>query len=230
VLAALVPVAQPAVPVPPVPVLAPEPAFVATTEVLNEVAQDPGAPPTVVLTFDDGPDPRWTPQILDTLARHGAVATFCMVGTKAAAHPELVAAVAAAGMRVCDHSRTHDERLTTGPADRMTGEILGTQRDLGDAAHAPVHYFRAPGGTWSVPMRRLAAGAQMQPLGWSVDPRDWKRPGVDAIVTAVQQHVRPGSIVLMHDGGGVRDQSVAALDRLLPWLAANGYRFGFPTP
>jgi peptidoglycan/xylan/chitin deacetylase (PgdA/CDA1 family) len=232
VLAALLPATPRTAPPAPEPVVVapPAPAFTPTAEVLNTVAQDPGPGPVVALTFDDGPDPRWTPQILDALARHGAVATFCMVGDNATAHPDLVRAVTAAGMRLCDHSRTHDERLTTRATDRMTGEVVGTQQTLGDAGQAPVHYFRAPGGTWSPTVLQMAAGAQMQPLGWSVDPRDWKRPGAAAIVTAVQQHVRPGSVVLLHDGGGRRDQTVAALDQLLAWLVAQGYRFGFPTP
>jgi peptidoglycan/xylan/chitin deacetylase (PgdA/CDA1 family) len=218
-------------PAPPAAVAAPPaPAFTATTTVLNSLDQEPGAGKTVVLTFDDGPDPRWTPRVLDALARHGAVATFCLIGSEALEHPELVRAITAAGMRVCDHSRTHDERLTTRSTDRMTGEVIDTQHWLGDAADAPVHYFRAPGGSWSPALLQMAADAGMQPLGWSVDPRDWKQPGTAAIVSAVQQHVHPGSIVLLHDGGGRRGQTVAALDQLLPWLAAQGYRFGFPTP
>jgi peptidoglycan/xylan/chitin deacetylase (PgdA/CDA1 family) len=215
---------------PPAAVAPPAPAFTATAEVLNSLVQEPGADKTVVLTFDDGPDPRWTPQVLDALTRHRAVATFCLVGAKAQQHPELVRAIAAAGMRLCDHSRTHDEELTQRPADRMTGEVVDTQRDLGDAGGAPVHYFRAPGGSWSPALLQMSAGAGMQPLGWSVDPRDWKQPGIAAIVGAVQKHVQPGSIVLLHDGGGRRSQTVAALDQLLPWLAGQGYRFGFPTP
>jgi peptidoglycan-N-acetylglucosamine deacetylase len=229
--AALLAPGAPPEPAPPAPVAAPPPpAFTATADVLNSLAQEPDGPRTVVLTFDDGPDPRWTPQVLDALAHHGAVATFCLVGDKAQQHPELVRAIAAAGMRLCDHSRTHDEGLTQRPADRMTGEVLDTQHDLGDAGGAPVHYFRAPGGRWSPDLLRMSAGAGMQPLGWSVDPRDWKQPGVAAIVGAVQKHVQPGSIVLLHDGGGRRGQTVAALDQLLPWLAGQGYRFGFPTP
>ena len=74
----------------------------------------------------------------------------------------------------------------------------------------------------------------MQPLGWNVDPKDWERPGADAIVAAVQQQIRQqapdGAIVLMHDGGGPRDETVAALEQLIPWLAEQGYRFGFPVP
>jgi peptidoglycan/xylan/chitin deacetylase (PgdA/CDA1 family) len=231
VAAAFAPAAPAPEPAPPAAVVAPPaPALTATAEVLNSLVAEPRTDPTVVLTFDDGPDPRWTPQVLDALAKHGAVATFCLVGAKAQQHPELVRAIAAAGMRLCDHSRTHDERLVTRSTDRMTGEVVDTQHDLGGAGAAPVHYFRAPGGNWSPALLQMAADAGMQPLGWSVDPRDWKQPGVDAIVGAVQQHVHPGSIVLLHDGGGRRGQTVAALDRLLPWLTAQGYRFGFPTP
>jgi peptidoglycan/xylan/chitin deacetylase (PgdA/CDA1 family) len=184
----------------------------------------------VALTFDDGPDPRWTPQVLDLLAEHGAVATFCVVGEKAAKHPELVRRVVEAGMRLCDHSHTHDDQLPTRSVERMTEEILDTHRDLVDLAAVPVPYFRAPGGNWSDPMLQMAADAAMQPLGWSVDPRDWRKPGAAAIVAAVQDQVHPGAIVLLHDGGGQRGQTVAALEQLLPWLTAQGYAFGFPTP
>jgi Predicted xylanase/chitin deacetylase len=70
----------------------------------------------------------------------------------------------------------------------------------------------------------------MWPLGWSVDPQDWTWPGAAAIVATVQRQMHPGAIVLLHDGGGQRDQTLAALDQLLPWFVAQGYRFGFPTP
>ncbi|WP_300007210.1 hypothetical protein [Pseudonocardia sp.] len=75
----------------------------------------------------------------------------------------------------------------------------------------------------------LAADSGMQPLGWSVDPRDWRRPGATAIVEAVQREVRPGAVILLHDWRGLRDQTVEALERLLPWLVERGNTFGFPT-
>jgi peptidoglycan/xylan/chitin deacetylase (PgdA/CDA1 family) len=231
------PVAVPAVaPEPPAPahvqveVVASGP-VVPRAEVLNRLTDGR----TVALTFDDGPDPRWTPQVLAVLQRHGAVATFCMVGHRVAAHPALVEQVVHAGMRLCDHSRTHDEHLPDREQARIADEVVGAGGDLSAAAGgAPVEWFRAPGGNWSPEVAELAADHGMQPLGWNVDPRDWKRPGAAAIVAAVQQQLREqapdGAIILLHDGGGPRDGTVAALEELIPWLAAEGYRFGFPVP
>jgi len=184
---------------------------------------------TVALTFDDGPDPHWTPQVLDLLQRHRAVATFCMVGDAAQGRAALVRRVVAAGMRLCDHSRTHDLELASRSLPQVTDEIAGVQVDLVDATGAEVDYFRAPGGNWSPELLRIAVAHGMQPLGWSVDTRDWQRPGVEAIVATVEQQVHPGAIVLLHDGGGNRAQTLAALERLLPWLVAQGYTFTFPT-
>jgi peptidoglycan/xylan/chitin deacetylase (PgdA/CDA1 family) len=190
-------------------------------EIVTEVV---GAAPltrSVALTFDDGPDPRWTPQVLDLLARHGAVATFCVLGENAERHPDLVAAIVGAGMRLCDHSRAHE-------VDPAAPQRSMAHADLVALAGTPVDWFRAPGGVWSPSVQEAAAGAGMRPLGWSVDSRDWKRPGVEAIVRRVQQQVHPGAVVLLHDGGGRRDQTVAALERLLPWLAEHCYTTGFP--
>lgn len=202
---------------------------VPTSVVRTEMALPPGAPPAVALTFDDGPDPRWTPEVLDLLRRYGAVATFCVVGEQVAAHPDLVRDIVAAGHRLCDHTRTHDEGLPTRSAKQLADEIVGARDDLAAVVDTRVAYFRAPGGNWSPDVLELAVATGMQPLGWSVDPRDWRRPGAAAIVEAVQRDVRPGAVVLLHDGGGRREQTVAALERLLPWLVEHGYAFAFPT-
>jgi len=196
--------------------------------VLTTVAGPPGDR-VVALTFDDGPDPAWTPQVLRLLHDHGAVATFCMVGTRVAAYPDLVRAVAAAGMRLCDHSRTHDQALAKRPWPRIVDEIAGTRADMRATVDAPVDYFRAPGGNWAPNLVQCTVEQGMRPLGWSVDPWDWSEPGTGAIVARVQRHVHPGAIVLLHDGGARRGQTVAALAQLLPWLTAQGYRFVFPT-
>lgn len=184
----------------------------------------------VALTFDDGPHPVHTPAILDVLAENHAVATFCMVGKQVVAHPDLVREVVDAGMRLCNHTVDHDETLSRKPVAAIETELTGATDDLHAAAgdDVAVEYFRAPGGNWSAPLVRTAARHGMHPLGWSVDPRDWARPGVRAIVTSVERDVRPGSVVLLHDGGGHREQTVAALRQVLPWLAGQGYRFGFP--
>jgi peptidoglycan/xylan/chitin deacetylase (PgdA/CDA1 family) len=226
-----VPVVEPPPP-PPVQVeLATPRAVVPRAALLNRLPD----PHTIALTFDDGPDPRWTPQILAVLQRHGAVATFCMVGQNAARYQAVVKQVVDAGMRLCDHSKTHDEQLPDRSPDRVTDEVVGAQSTLSTAAGgAPVEWFRAPGGNWSNELSELSVDHGMQPLSWNVDPRDWARPGADAIVAAVRKQLRQqapdGAIVLLHDGGGPRDETVAALEQLIPWLAEQGYRFGFPTP
>jgi peptidoglycan-N-acetylglucosamine deacetylase len=184
----------------------------------------------VALTFDDGPDPEHTPQVLALLAQYRVVATFCMIGAQATRHPELVRTVVAAGMRLCDHTVTHNPYLAHQPEPQIETEIVGGRAELLAAAGSGVtiDYFRAPAGRWSEPMQRIAARHGMKPLAWSVDPRDWSRPGVAWIVTTVQHQVQPGAVIVMHDGGGRRDQTVAALAELLPWLVAQGYQFDVP--
>jgi peptidoglycan/xylan/chitin deacetylase (PgdA/CDA1 family) len=189
----------------------------------------------VALTFDDGPYPEYTPQVLALLARYGAIATFCIVGVEAQRHPELVRAVAAAGMGLCSHTMSHDENMPAKSDAQIETEIVGCQRAIATAlgepavAGASVRYFRAPAGHWSERIQQIAAGNGMRPLAWSIDSRDWQRPGAAQIVAAVQQAVQPGAVVLLHDGGGRREQTLAALAELLPWLVEQGYRFVLPT-
>ena len=203
-----------------------------SADVIRQLSAGTGeeADKVVALTFDDGPHPDQTPQVLDLLAEHHAVATFCMVGTQVRRYPGLVREVVDAGMRLCNHTVHHDERLATRPPAVAEKELTDASAALRDAAgdDVPVGYFRAPGGNWTAPLRKTAAQHGMRPLAWSVDPRDWSRPGVAKIVTAVERNVKPGAVILLHDGGGRRDQTVAALRTLLPWLDAQGYRFTFP--
>jgi peptidoglycan-N-acetylglucosamine deacetylase len=232
-LAIVVPTAQPVAPAAG-PAVSPsaEPRLVATAArpVVLKDRQPLGRGRTVVLTFDDGPDPVWTPRVLDVLRRHDAVATFCVVSGQARKHEELLAEIVDAGMRLCNHTRTHPPDVTLVPADHQRAEIVGARADLADATDAPVGYFRAPGGHWSPPVLKLAADHGMQPLGWSVDLRDWERLGVPAMLATLEQHLHPGAVVLLHDGGGDRAQTVEALEIMLPRLVDEGYRFTFPTP
>lgn len=185
---------------------------------------------TVALTFDDGPDPRWTPQILSLLSQYHARATFCMIGPQAEAHPELVRDIVAAGHRLCDHTVHHNEAMHALPPGAQEYEIAGAQAMISRAAGvgAPLRYFRAPGGDFTPAIRQIAVRHGLRPLGWTVDAEDWKRPGVAAIVSNVKRELRPGGIVLMHDAGGDRSETVQALRQLLPWLVAEDYGFEFP--
>ncbi|MGP9023040.1 polysaccharide deacetylase family protein [Streptomyces sp. BR1] len=183
----------------------------------------------VNITIDDGPDPRWTPQVLDVLREYGVKATFCMVGTQAQAHPDLVKKVVAAGHRLCDHSVSHDTTMDKKPQSYQSKEILDAERMITEASGGirPM-YYRAPGGAFTPYSRDLAASRGMRPLGWNVDSKDFERPGTNAIVATVERELHLGPTILFHDAGGDRTQTVEALRRVLPWLKEQGYSFGFP--
>jgi peptidoglycan/xylan/chitin deacetylase (PgdA/CDA1 family) len=182
----------------------------------------------VALTIDDGPDPEWTPEILALLQRLDIRATFCVIGRQAKLHPDLVAAVAGAGHLVANHTYTH-QFLGSATQERIRSEI-GRATDAVTAAtggHRPT-LFRAPGGEWSHAVLAECAAEGLRPLGWSVDPRDWSRPGTTSIVRTLLGRTVPGSIILEHDGGGNRAQTLQALTVALPRLLDAGFRFVQP--
>lgn len=199
----------------------------ATSRLVHETERRGGK--WVALTFDDGPSPVYTPQVLAILRQYNIHATFCMIGQNVARNPQLVREVLADGHRLCDHTMTHDEHLPSRPVDTQRREVVGCLQAIANAApKATVMYYRAPGGNFSGDIRQLVASFGLQPLSWSVDTRDWSRPGVAAIVSAVKAEVRPGGVILMNDGGGDRSESIAALKIIIPWLISQGYQFDFP--
>lgn len=191
-------------------------------------ASDKGAK-GVNITIDDGPDPTWTPKVLQVLRENGVRATFCMVGTQAEAHPELVKQVVAAGHRLCDHTVAHDVTMDKKPEKYQSQQILDAERMITEASGGVrPQYYRAPGGAFTPYSRQLAASRGMRPLGWNVDTKDFERPGTDAIVATVKKEIANGPTLLFHDAGGDRAQTVAALQQVLPWLKQQGYVCGFP--
>ncbi len=185
---------------------------------------------TVALTIDDGPHPEWTPRTLDLLKRTGVKATFCMIGPQAKAYPALVKRVVAEGHRLCDHSVDHNTAMDKRSEDYQKHQILDAKQMIESAAGGAVtiRYYRAPGGAFTPYSRQLSAQNGMRPLGWGVDTHDWQRPGVDRIVETVKRELPNGPIILFHDGGGDRSQSVEALGRCIAWLKEEGYGFDFP--
>ncbi|WP_406438223.1 polysaccharide deacetylase family protein [Streptomyces sp. NBC_01613] len=191
-------------------------------------ASDQGAR-GVNITIDDGPDPVWTPQVLQVLKDNGVKATFCMIGPQAQAHPDLVKAVVAAGHRLCDHTVSHDTSMDHKSEAYQSQEILDAESMITKASGGvrPM-YYRAPGGAFTPYSRHLAAQHGMRPLGWNVDSKDFERPGTDSIVATVKNELSNGPTILFHDAGGDRSETVAALREVLPWLKQQGYSFGFP--
>jgi peptidoglycan/xylan/chitin deacetylase (PgdA/CDA1 family) len=209
------------------PVTTPPTTVPAVPDSIQHLAEAPGK--AVNITIDDGPDPQWTPKVLEVLRKHHVHATFCMIGPQAKAHPDLVRRVVAEGHRLCDHTVTHDESMDHKPFAYQRAEILDALGMIEEASGgAPVRYYRAPGGAFTPASRALAARHGMRPLGWNIDTKDFSRPGAAAIVRTVRSEIHNGPTILFHDGGGDRSQTVAALDQSLTWLAQQGYAFSFP--
>jgi peptidoglycan/xylan/chitin deacetylase (PgdA/CDA1 family) len=178
----------------------------------------------VALTLDDGPHPVWTPKVLSLLDRYHVPATFCLIGNQVLGHEGVARSVVAAGHKVANHSYSHPTALPTEPAQRMGTEIGWAQDKIHSATGFTPRLFRSPGGGWSPALLAKTAQAGLIPIDWSDDPRDWARPGVEAIVSRLLA-ARPGQILLCHDGGGDRSQTYAALQTVIPALQAKGYTF-----
>ena len=203
------------------------------------VVQRAGAadPKAIALTFDDGPDATWTPSILDALEKAGVPATFFVVGENALEHPGLLQRIVRDGDEIGNHSYTHPNLATTG--ERTTRlELNATQRLIEAYTGRSTTLFRAPyfGDAEPTTMDEIAPALLAQDMGYTVvglhvDPNDWQRPGTDAIVRQVVEQVedvsadRSRNVVLLHDGGGNRQQTVEALPRIIAILKAKGYHF-----
>lgn len=181
----------------------------------------------MVLSFDDGPDPRCTPDILATLRRYGVRAMFFVCGETAADSQDLLREMADDGHVVGNHSWSHPlipKLSRSGIRDELgsTSEVI--EKTLG----SPPFWYRAPYGAWNRNSFEIGAEMGMEPMAWTVDTLDWTTPGTDTIVRRVERGAAPGVVVLSHDAGGNRSQSVAALRRYLPALIADGYRLTVP--
>jgi peptidoglycan/xylan/chitin deacetylase (PgdA/CDA1 family) len=182
----------------------------------------------VALTFDDGPDPVFTPQVLEVLARYDVKATFFVVGRHVDAHPELVRHIVAAGHAVGSHGYSPAILRGVWPGEIAT-ELQQSDDALYRAAGVRTHLFRHPGGMQGAFLPFVAKVGGWRVVVWSVDPRDYTQPGAAEIARRVLDGAHPGAIVLLHDGSPNGDQSrqqtVAALPAILEGLRARGYRF-----
>jgi peptidoglycan-N-acetylglucosamine deacetylase len=179
----------------------------------------------VALSFDDGPSPLSTPRVLATLRRLHVPATFFVIGYLAEEYPGLVRREERAGMTVGNHSYNHPE---VPPFDQLPASLVRDEIALGQRAIAKAglraRLFRPPGGSVSPGVVRAARRLGERVVLWSVDPGDWRGIGAKQIVRAVLAAVRPGSIVLLHDGGGDRSATVAALPAIVKGIRRRGLR------
>ncbi|WP_405962552.1 glycosyltransferase [Streptomyces sp. NBC_00723] len=185
----------------------------------------------LVLTFDDGPDPVWTPKVLDVLKKHHAHAVFFVTGTMASRYPDLVQRMVDEGHEVGLHTFNHPD-LSYQSKKRISWELSQNQLALAGAAGIRTSLFRPPYSSFADAMddKSWPVTEYIGSLGYltvvnNTDSEDWKKPGVEEIIRRATPKGGKGAIVLMHDSGGDRHQTVQALDRFLPELKSRGYEF-----
>ena len=173
----------------------------------------------VALTFDDGPS-EYTDDFLQVLREKDVRATFFEVGQEMPGREELMSQILAEGHEIGDHTMNHVE---------LPGydQIAGAAERITAYTHFRPCLFRPPGGAFDASVIGTAGSLGMRTINWDVDPRDWSLPGTEAIYSNIVSHAQSGSIVLMHDGGGPRGETLAALPRIIDNLRARG--FGFTT-
>ncbi len=184
----------------------------------------------IALTFDDGPSARWTPQIERVLERYRVPATFFVVGTQAAHYPDVLRSLYRNGFEIGDHTFTHADPATLSPWQANL-QLGLTQSVVAGITGMRPRLFRPPysSTTAAVTSRQARTYARLARDGYVIsltnyDGEDWQRPGVESIVRNAMPPAGRGGVVLLHDGGGNRGQTVAALDRLIPALERRGYR------
>ena len=176
------------------------------------------------LTFDDGPNPSYTAQILAILHQYGVKATFFVIGSQSATYPALVQEEYQQGNVVGNHTRTHPNLVNLTPAEIRT-QLQSTSNQIqADTGVLPT-IFRPPGGNFNSTVQSIAASLGLSTILWNVDPKDWSLPGTSAIIQNVLKSTHNGSIILMHDGGGNRSETVAALPTIITTLEQRGFQF-----
>ncbi|USG68348.1 polysaccharide deacetylase family protein [Brevibacillus ruminantium] len=179
----------------------------------------------VALTFDDGPDPKYTPIILEVLHRNKVPATFFVLGSQADKFPTIMQWIKKAGHEIGNHGYHHDDlhKLTE---QEIYDEIKLGEKSILRTTGVLAQYYRPPGGVMTHDVMSAVQSSGYDIIHWSIDPRDWSLSRTAShIAKSVKSNVAPGDIILFHDGGLNQRQTIAALQELITDLRAQGYRF-----
>lgn len=176
------------------------------------------------LTFDDGPDPQYTERIMQILRSYHVPGTFFVVGRNAQAHPKMLRLMRKFGYEVENHSFSHS-RMDRFPPEAVAAELDATRDVIQQNRGRAPKWFRPPFAAYGGPVYDMLTQRGYGLALWNVDSEDWKAPNDQAIYDKVVATLQPESIILMHDGGGDRSKTVAALPRVIEYLQKQGYAF-----
>jgi peptidoglycan/xylan/chitin deacetylase (PgdA/CDA1 family) len=177
----------------------------------------------IALTFDDGPSPTYTEQILSILHRSKVKATFFLLGAHARSHPEMVRHIHTEGHLIGNHTWNHPE-LTMNNEMLIQKEMQTTSQQIADITGSYPEYFRPPYGSYNYNTLKLTNKLGLSTILWNIDTNDWQRRGTQSIFQEATRG-KNGSIILMHDGGGDRSQTVAALPSIIEYYKKNNFHF-----
>lgn len=194
-----------------------------TGKVIREIPSSPEGMKLIALTFDDGPG-AYTDDILKVLLDKNAAATFFVVGTEVKRHPEMVKKLVKSGMSVQSHSYAHGD-LTSMSDAQILADLELSKKIIVDAGGVEPTCIRPPYGYHNERVNKLAGESDMNVLSWNIDPKDWSRPGYKVIRDNTVSAAMPDGIVVLHDGGGNREQTLKALPGIIDRLHEQGYQF-----
>lgn len=182
----------------------------------------------IALTFDDGPDEVFTPQILDILKKYNIKATFFVIGEKVGYHKDLVEREYKEGHEIGNHTFTH-ANVCKKSYSEIESEIEKTQEAVRDITGNEPRFFRPPYRALNKQLCQIVKSKNMSIVLWSnIDVRDWSNPGVNYIVSTIDNKVKNGNIIILHDFNCVRNdksQTIQALEVVIPTLQERGYKF-----
>lgn len=182
----------------------------------------------IALTFDDGPDPRFTPQILDVLQGYNVKATFFLMGARAKAYPELVQRIIDEGHIIGNHTYWHPDLVEEGDIPTLQNEVNRTEATLAEQIGYRTKLFRAPYGFLNNELVEKLQDMNYSVVGWTVDSLDWQEAAPEVIAYNVLNNIHPVAIILMHDGAeweGDRTNTIEALRQIIPTVKDEGFEF-----